>query len=70
MGKSVITTKKVKGHKYFEIFELKGVKKNGEKRTIDRYLNKKEAEEEKEFAEENFQDIYDVCYIMRQIVWC
>lgn len=70
MEKSVITTKKVKGHKYFEIFELKGVKKNGEKRTIDRYLDEKEAQKAKEFAEENFQNIYEVCYIIRQIVWC
>lgn len=70
MKKSVITTKAIKGHNYFEIFELRGRKKDGETRTIDRFLDKKEAQKAQEFAEENFQNIYEVCYIMRQMVWC
>ena len=59
------------GIKYFHIYEVRATRKdNGATTIIDRYLSQKEAQEELEFAEKAYKDLYSAFWMRAQMVWC
>ena len=59
------------GNKYFTIYEVKGThQKFGKIEIIDRFLNKKDAEDFVIFANEVYKDLYTGIYVMDQTVRC
>lgn len=59
------------GQKYIIIYEVCGVNKQKDEHIVmDHYLNKKDAEEYKEFCYRVHSKRYDVFYIREVIVWC
>ena len=70
MTKSIKIQQFESGNKYFEIYEVRVQKYDGEVITYHRYLNKKDAEEALEDVHEVYSDLYMNAWIMNQIVWC
>lgn len=70
MTKSIKIQQFESGNKYFEIYEVRVQKYDGEVITYHRYLNKKDAEEALEDVHEFYSDLYMNAWIMNQIVWC
>lgn len=58
------------GQKYIKIYEVRAEKIKGETITVDRFLNKKEAEEQSEFVRKNYNKLYKNAWTREQIVWC
>ena len=58
------------GLKYINIYEVRGVKPDGDTFTIDRYLNEKDAENQVEFCYEHYKNLYTCFFIREQFVWC
>lgn len=55
---------------YLTIYEVRVQKHDGEVVTHERFLNKKDAENQKEFVDENYQNLYASSWIREQMVWC
>lgn len=55
---------------YLTIYEVRVQKHDGEVITNERFLNKKDAENQKEFVDENYQNLYASSWIREQMVWC
>lgn len=70
MTKSIKIQQFESGNKYFEIYEVRVQKYDGEVITYHRYLNKKDAEEALEDVHEVHSNLYMNAWIMNQIVWC
>ena len=59
------------GNKHFTIYEVKGTYlKSGEIEVIDRFLNKKDAEDYVSFAYEVYKDLYKGIYVIDHTVRC
>lgn len=58
------------GQKYFFIYEVRAKKLDGEIITVERFLNKKDAEKEVDFVYEQYKDLYNTAWINEQFVWC
>lgn len=66
-----VDLEEMNGQKYIVIYEVLGSKKeDGKSVTLDRYLNKEEAQEYKDFCYEAYSDMYNTFYIYETIVWC
>lgn len=70
MKKQINIQKTEREQKYFFIYEVKAVKHEGEVVVYERFLNEKDAEEDKNFVLEHMTELYRNAYIMKEIVWC
>lgn len=58
------------GQKYFFIYEVRAKKLDGEVITVERFLNKKDAEKQVDFVYEQYKGLYNTAWINEQFVWC
>ena len=71
-----IMTKQVKiqetesGLKYFNIYEVRVKKHDGEVINYEFYYSKEEAEQTAKFIDDKMQKLYKFAFIRERIVWC
>ena len=70
MTKSVKVTEIENGSKYFIIYEVRAKKHDGTTVVSERFLSRKKAEEYMDLAERIFTNLYEVVYIIEEMVWC
>ena len=68
--KSIKIEKTERGNKYFTIYEVKAIGYDGEVSVMDRFFDKKKAEEQVEFDYQVYHNLYKSFYIREQLVWC
>lgn len=60
----------INGMQYITIYEVCGVKSDGQVITLDRYLSEKDSECHVAFANEHYKHLYPSIFIREQWVWC
>lgn len=70
MKKQITIQATENGLKYFEIYEVKVIKHNGDVHIYDRYMSRKEAEKTCDLIHDALSNLYRSAYIMEQTVWC
>ena len=70
MKKSINITKTENGNKYFEIYEVRARKHDGEVIIYNRYLDEKEANDTADFVARTLHDLYEITWTRSHIVWC
>lgn len=70
MTKQVKIQETENGQKYFVIYEVRAKKIDGDVITSDRFLNKKDAEEQVKFIYDTYKKLYTTAWIRESFIWC
>lgn len=69
MKKKIKIEKTESGKEYITIYEVRVITKNGKRITYERFVNKKDAEQEIEFILDNMQNLYTHAWLMQFMAW-